>query len=165
MSRIGKCQATTKSGVLCSRDAELGRKFCWQHKNFTNTLAIPNKITKKNFNLQNLPADLFGNIGGFLELKESVGIQQPLKLPQNIYLTKTCAIIEKYDRKKLEQLYKINPKIKTIKPENERNKYLSDTIHMSVNRTISDNQRTHELVMYDFLYRYYQAELAKAKNR
>lgn len=56
-------------------------------------------------------------------------------------------------------------KIKAIKPENEWDKYLSDTIHMSVNRTISDNQRTHELVMYDFLYRYYQAELAKAKNK
>lgn len=56
-------------------------------------------------------------------------------------------------------------KIKAIKPENDWNKYLSDTIHMSVNRTISDNQRTHELVMYDFLYRYYQAALAKAKTK
>ena len=56
-------------------------------------------------------------------------------------------------------------KIKAVKPKNEWNKYLSDTIHMSVNRTISDNQRTHELVMYDFLYRYYQAELAKAKTK
>ncbi len=55
--------------------------------------------------------------------------------------------------------------IKAIKPENEWNKYLSDTIHMSVNRTISDNQRTHELVMYDFLYRYYQAELAKSNRK
>ena len=57
----------------------------------------------------------------------------------------------------------IIPKIKAIKLENEWDKYLSDTIHMSVNRTISDNQRVHELVMYDFLYRYYQAELAKMK--
>ena len=66
---------------------------------------------------------------------------------------------------KSNEISDIIPKIKAIKPENEWNKYLSDTIHMSVNRTISDNQRTHELVMYDFLYRYYQAELAKAKNR
>jgi lantibiotic biosynthesis protein len=56
-------------------------------------------------------------------------------------------------------------KIKALKPENEWNKYLSDTIHMSVNRTISDNQRTHELVLYDFLFRYYQAELAKSKPK
>jgi lantibiotic biosynthesis protein len=60
-------------------------------------------------------------------------------------------------------LAEIVPKIKALKPEKDWNKYLSDTIHMSVNRTISDNQRTHELVIYDFLYRYYKAELAKKK--
>jgi lantibiotic biosynthesis protein len=61
-------------------------------------------------------------------------------------------------------LSEIVPKIKALKPEKDWNKYLSDTIHMSVNRTISDNQRTHELVIYDFLYRYYHAELAKSKK-
>jgi thiopeptide-type bacteriocin biosynthesis protein len=55
--------------------------------------------------------------------------------------------------------------IKTLKSENELIKYLSDTIHMTVNRTIGDNQRTHELVMYDFLFRYYQAETAKNKGK
>ena len=55
--------------------------------------------------------------------------------------------------------------IKISKSENELIKYLSDTIHMTVNRTISDNQRTHELVMYDFLFRYYQAEMAKNKGK
>jgi lantibiotic biosynthesis protein len=54
--------------------------------------------------------------------------------------------------------------IKSLKSSSELNKYLSDFIHMSVNRTISDNQRLHELVIYDFLYRYYQAEIAKEKK-
>jgi lantibiotic biosynthesis protein len=54
--------------------------------------------------------------------------------------------------------------VKALKSENELMKYLSDTIHMTVNRTIGDNQRTHELVMYDFLFRYYQADLAR-KNK
>jgi lantibiotic biosynthesis protein len=62
-------------------------------------------------------------------------------------------------------LAEIVPKIKAIKPKKDLNKYLSDTIHMSVNRTISDNQRSHELVIYDFLYRYYLAELAKHKKK
>ncbi|MDZ7898153.1 MAG: lantibiotic dehydratase [Arcicella sp.] len=66
---------------------------------------------------------------------------------------------------KSKALAEIIPKIKDLKPENDWNKYLSNTIHMSVNRTISDNQRTHELVIYDFLYRYYQAELAKSKKK
>lgn len=55
--------------------------------------------------------------------------------------------------------------VKALKSETELMKYLSDTIHMTVNRTISDNQRTHELVMYDFLFRYYQAETAKNKAK
>ena len=55
--------------------------------------------------------------------------------------------------------------IRAAKSEEQLIKYLSDTIHMTVNRTIGDNQRTHELVMYDFLFRYYQAEIArKSKN-
>jgi lantibiotic biosynthesis protein len=62
---------------------------------------------------------------------------------------------------KSEQIRSLIPQIKSLKSENELVKYLSDTIHMTVNRTIGDNQRTHELVMYDFLYRYYQAELAR----
>jgi thiopeptide-type bacteriocin biosynthesis protein len=62
---------------------------------------------------------------------------------------------------KSEQIKALIPQIKSLKSENELMKYLSDTIHMTVNRTIGDNQRTHELVMYDFLFRYYQAELAR----
>ena len=53
--------------------------------------------------------------------------------------------------------------IKNLKLEDDLTKYLSDTIHMTVNRTIGDNQRTHELVMYDFLFRYYQAEMSRKK--
>ena len=49
------------------------------------------------------------------------------------------------------------------KTELALSKYLSDMIHMTVNRIVSDNQRLHELAMYDFLYRYYQSEIAKQK--
>ena len=27
----GRCQATTKKGSQCSRSAQAGRKYCWQH--------------------------------------------------------------------------------------------------------------------------------------
>ena len=66
-----------------------------------------------------------------------------------------------YINKKSENTSSIIEKIKMLKSENELMKYLSDTIHMTVNRTIGDNQRTHELVMYDFLFRYYQTALAR----
>lgn len=55
--------------------------------------------------------------------------------------------------------------IKMLKSEDNYLKYLSDMIHMMVNRTIGDNQRTHELLLYDFLFRYYHAEMAKSKNK
>jgi lantibiotic biosynthesis protein len=65
---------------------------------------------------------------------------------------------------KSEKTKDIIKQIKSQKSEIELHKYLSDTIHMTVNRTIADNQRTHELVMYDFLYRYYVAEGAKRRS-
>ncbi len=37
-------------------------------------------------------------------------------------------------------------------------------IHMHVNRLISSNPRLHELVMYDFLSRYYRSEIAQAEK-
>ncbi|MES2517345.1 MAG: lantibiotic dehydratase [Bacteroidota bacterium] len=66
--------------------------------------------------------------------------------------------------RKSEQTKLIIGKIKEAKSSAELSRFLSDTIHMTVNRAISDNQRTHELIMYDFLFRYYQAEMAKRKN-
>ncbi len=64
---------------------------------------------------------------------------------------------------KSNQIENIIEQIKSQKSRGELTNYLYDTIHMTVNRTISDNQRLHELVMYDFLFRYYQAEVAKGK--
>jgi hypothetical protein len=30
-ARVTRCQATTKKGIQCSRNAQPGRSFCWQH--------------------------------------------------------------------------------------------------------------------------------------
>ncbi len=67
-------------------------------------------------------------------------------------------------KSKSENTKEIIEQIKPHKSEIELSKYLSDTIHMTVNRIIADNQRTHELVMYDFLYRYYLAEESKKRK-
>ncbi|MEA5401533.1 lantibiotic dehydratase [Arcicella sp. DC2W] len=65
---------------------------------------------------------------------------------------------------KSEQTKESIAQIKVLKSGATLKKYLSDTIHMTVNRVIADNQRFHELIIYDFMYRYYQAELAKLKK-
>jgi thiopeptide-type bacteriocin biosynthesis protein len=42
---------------------------------------------------------------------------------------------------------------------------LSSYIHMILNRLVRTQQRTHELVLYDYLFRYYNSLLARQKNR
>ncbi|MGE0078152.1 MAG: thiopeptide-type bacteriocin biosynthesis protein [Bacteroidales bacterium] len=42
---------------------------------------------------------------------------------------------------------------------------LSSYIHMLMNRTFRSKQRLHELVIYDFLFRFYTSEIAKEKYR
>jgi lantibiotic biosynthesis protein len=44
------------------------------------------------------------------------------------------------------------------------NNLLASYIHMLLNRIFKARQRTYEMVMYDFLYRYYKSTLAKEKN-
>lgn len=41
---------------------------------------------------------------------------------------------------------------------------LSSYIHMSINRIFRTQQRIHEMVLYDFLHRYYKSEIAKRNN-
>ncbi|MCP4218434.1 MAG: hypothetical protein GY765_27610 [bacterium] len=45
--------------------------------------------------------------------------------------------------------------------------YLNDLIasysHMTINRLFKSKQRTHEMVVYDFLHRYYKSQIARAK--
>ncbi len=36
----GQCQAMTLNGVQCSRKAEPGSKYCWQHKNYNTGASI-----------------------------------------------------------------------------------------------------------------------------
>lgn len=84
-------------------------------------------------------------------------------LDESLNETHGYAPLFEFIKVKSQNIIGIIRKVKELKSEHELTKYLSDTIHMTVNRTIGDNQRTHELVMYDFMYRYYQAEIARKK--
>jgi lantibiotic biosynthesis protein len=54
--------------------------------------------------------------------------------------------------------------IKKSKEKNGLQSYLSSGVHMCVNRIISDQQRFHELMLYDFLTRLYQSKLAQQRR-
>ena len=51
------------------------------------------------------------------------------------------------------------------KLERSLNDFMGSYIHMLLNRLFKTQQRVHEMVIYDFLYRYYKSELAKKKYK
>ncbi len=54
---------------------------------------------------------------------------------------------------------------KENKLERPLNDFMGSYIHMLLNRLFKTQQRVHEMVIYDFLYRYYKSELAKKKYK
>lgn len=67
---------------------------------------------------------------------------------------------------------KIKPISKEIlKKEKENNlekpllDFMGSYIHMLLNRLFKSKQRMHEMIIYDFLYRYYKSEIAKKKYK
>lgn len=54
---------------------------------------------------------------------------------------------------------------KNNKLERPLNDLMGSYIHMLMNRLFKSKQRIHEMVIYDFLYRYYKSELAKKKHK
>ncbi len=53
--------------------------------------------------------------------------------------------------------------LSTIEPTVSIDELLPSYIHMLMNRLFRSKQRIHEMVVYDFLWRYYKSEIAKAK--
>ncbi|MDR0863466.1 MAG: thiopeptide-type bacteriocin biosynthesis protein [Candidatus Symbiothrix sp.] len=53
-------------------------------------------------------------------------------------------------------------KIKSRKGSNV-NELLKSYLHMTLNRLFCSNNRQHELILYDFMFRYYASEIAKEK--
>jgi hypothetical protein len=41
---------------------------------------------------------------------------------------------------------------------------LGSYIHMMINRIVACEPRMHEMIMYDFMFRYYQSAIARAKS-
>lgn len=81
-------------------------------------------------------------------------------------LMKTSLQAESEESVRLSPLYSTVMKIiqlkKQSKLETASDILIGSYIHMHINRLISTDQRLHELVIYDFLARYYKSELAKS---
>ena len=67
-------------------------------------------------------------------------------------------------KKRSKQLKTIIEKIKTkAGKEKSINELLQSYLHMMLNRLFRSKNRQHELLLYDFMYRYYTSEIAKRK--
>ena len=60
-SEYRQCQATTKKGTQCSRRAQAGSKFCWQHQGSTNTID-KNSSSNTNTEIKSNPSANDGTI-------------------------------------------------------------------------------------------------------
>ena len=67
-------------------------------------------------------------------------------------------------KKRSKKLIPIVEQIK-IKSRNESkvNELLNNYLHMMLNRLFRSNNRIHEMILYDFMFRYYTSEIAKKK--
>ncbi|UZT98053.1 hypothetical protein ODZ84_00340 [Chryseobacterium fluminis] len=79
----------------------------------------------------------------------------------DIFMDKLGAILKKRDRE-LEKIISTIKKQCQISKLDYRN-YLPSYIHMNINRLIPSNNRIHELLLYDYLKRYYASSIARKK--
>ena len=67
-------------------------------------------------------------------------------------------------KKRSKQLKPIIGQIKSkLRKEDNMNELLRSYLHMMLNRLFRSNNRVHELILYDFMFRYYTSEIAKEK--
>lgn len=105
-----RCKAFTLDGVQCSRDAEPGSKFCWQHQE--KKLIYQPKVKKSNI-IKKLPTDVFTQIGQFLTYPE-ISKSLVSGFPKNIKILKDCAVVNNYNVKEIESLAQNYPNIKSL---------------------------------------------------
>lgn len=71
--------------------------------------------------------------------------------------------MQKRSKQLLPHIIYLNEKIENSKESISINSLLTSYIHMMVNRLFRSQNRQHELILYDFMYRYYSSELARRK--
>jgi len=82
----------------------------------------------------------------------------------NSFDKKEFIILSEPIKKRSKRLVPIIEQIKIkIRKDHNIDELLRSYLHMMLNRLFRSNNRLHELVLYDFLFRYYTSEIAKGK--
>ncbi|HSH50812.1 MAG TPA: thiopeptide-type bacteriocin biosynthesis protein [Bacteroidales bacterium] len=73
-------------------------------------------------------------------------------------------VLEKKSKKNMSVVSELLKREKENYLERSLNDLMGSYIHMMMNRLFKSKQRMHEMVVYDFLYRYYKSDIAKKKH-
>lgn len=73
-------------------------------------------------------------------------------------------VLEKKSKKNMSVVSELLNREKENYLERSLNDLMGSYIHMLMNRLFKSKQRMHEMVIYDFLYRYYKSDIAKKKH-
>ena len=82
----------------------------------------------------------------------------------NTFIEKEFVSLFQVIKKRSKILISIVEQIKTkSRKDNEVNELLKSYLHMMLNRLFRSKNRIHEMILYDFMFRYYTSEIAKEK--
>jgi thiopeptide-type bacteriocin biosynthesis protein len=115
---------------------------------------------KKEFGFNKYNSKLF-NIK-FREHKNTVEFVLDNKIENTVFLD-LCKLLPYKSKKMLPIIKKLKEKLKNDEIEIILTNLLSNYLHMMLNRLFCSKNRMHELILYDFLRRYYTSKLAKQK--
>ena len=133
-------------------------------------------LSEKHFLLENLKTGFIEEHGGQKALKLQLGAKYRnlRKQIENILNRELDGQREIFPliqmlNYKAEQMKPVVRAILELKANNQLQVHLNDLlasfIHMLLNRLFKARQRTHEMVIYDFLFRHYTSALARAKGK
>ncbi|MDR2057706.1 MAG: hypothetical protein LBP83_05390 [Dysgonamonadaceae bacterium] len=72
-------------------------------------------------------------------------------------------LIKRRSKKLSPVIKQLTYKMRKNEPNVQLNNLLISYLHMMLNRLFRSKNRVHELILYDFLHRYYTSEMAKQK--
>ncbi len=165
--------------LLDAIEGDAGEEIRWQFgirsvdellDNFQYTLA------DKLFVLASLKNSFINEHGGHKELKQQLGtkyrkLRKPVEeiLNRDLDGQREISPLIQLLAYKTEQMKPVAEAILKLKNNGELQLHLNDLmasfIHMLLNRLFKARQRTHEMVIYDFLHNHYKSVLARKKNK
>jgi thiopeptide-type bacteriocin biosynthesis protein len=125
-------------------------------------------INEKNELLKLMQQSFFNEFGGSISLKRRLNSKYR-EDTEKIYAALESSLTSQLDfniNKRSLMMLQIIPKlIEPNKPKQFYYTFISDIIHMSLNRLFSAEQRNHELVVYHYLQKYYMSKLARVMKK